>query len=213
MTGGITCLLLACFVYWVDIKGQETKFKFSLIFGVNAIFAYTTAGIFYTIFYSKKLWGISLSATFMEQAIAIEAPKLASLAYALFYVFVIWIPTYQLYKRKSTSNCKDEIILLLIELFQLGFICIFSTLNQNNENYKHLLENQFELFGYSFIHMVYRFLWLWDPVGRPTQSNSDGRIQTGFWFAQQGAIYVFVILIFVYIYLMNRLDQKFKNKG
>jgi putative solute:sodium symporter small subunit len=34
----------------------------------------------------------------------------------------------------------------------------------------------------------------------------------GFWFAQQGAIYVFVILIFVYIYLMNRLDQKFKNQ-
>ena len=34
----------------------------------------------------------------------------------------------------------------------------------------------------------------------------------GFWFAQQGAIYVFVILIFVYIYLMNRLDQKFKKK-
>ena len=34
----------------------------------------------------------------------------------------------------------------------------------------------------------------------------------GFWFAQQGAVYVFVILIFVYIYLMNRLDQKFKNK-
>ncbi|NBS19160.1 MAG: DUF4212 domain-containing protein [Flavobacteriia bacterium] len=34
----------------------------------------------------------------------------------------------------------------------------------------------------------------------------------GFWFAQQGAIYVFVILIFVYIYLMNRLDQKFKNE-
>jgi len=34
----------------------------------------------------------------------------------------------------------------------------------------------------------------------------------GFWFAQQGAIYVFVILIFVYIYLMNRLDDKFKNE-
>mgnify|MGYP005725019045 FL=1 len=34
----------------------------------------------------------------------------------------------------------------------------------------------------------------------------------GFWFAQQGSIYIFVILIFVYIYLMNRLDQKFKNQ-
>ena len=39
-----------------------------------------------------------------------------------------------------------------------------------------------------------------------------GGFNLGFWFAQQGAIYVFVILIFVYIYLMNRLDKKFKNK-
>jgi putative solute:sodium symporter small subunit len=39
-----------------------------------------------------------------------------------------------------------------------------------------------------------------------------GGFKLGFWFAQQGAIYVFVILIFIYIYLMNRLDQKFKNQ-
>ncbi len=31
----------------------------------------------------------------------------------------------------------------------------------------------------------------------------------GFWFAQQGSIYVFVILIFVYVWLMNRLDKSF----
>lgn len=31
----------------------------------------------------------------------------------------------------------------------------------------------------------------------------------GFWFAQQGAIYVFVVLIFVYVFLMNRLDKAF----
>lgn len=31
----------------------------------------------------------------------------------------------------------------------------------------------------------------------------------GFWFAQQGSIYAFVILIFVYMRLMNRLDHKF----
>ena len=31
----------------------------------------------------------------------------------------------------------------------------------------------------------------------------------GFWFAQQGSIYVFVLLIFIYIYLMNRLDKKY----
>ena len=31
----------------------------------------------------------------------------------------------------------------------------------------------------------------------------------GFWFAQQGAIYTFVILIIVYIRLMNKLDKKY----
>ena len=36
-----------------------------------------------------------------------------------------------------------------------------------------------------------------------------GGFQLGFWFAQQGSIYVFVILIFVYVRLMNRLDHSF----
>lgn len=31
----------------------------------------------------------------------------------------------------------------------------------------------------------------------------------GFWFAQQGSIYVFVLLIVVYVRLMNRLDREF----
>lgn len=31
----------------------------------------------------------------------------------------------------------------------------------------------------------------------------------GFWFAQQGAMYIFVLLIFVYVWLSNRLDREF----
>ncbi len=31
----------------------------------------------------------------------------------------------------------------------------------------------------------------------------------GFWMAQQGAIYIFVILIFIYVHKMNRLDLKY----
>ena len=31
----------------------------------------------------------------------------------------------------------------------------------------------------------------------------------GFWMAQQGSIFCFVILIFVYVYKMNRLDRKY----
>ena len=41
-----------------------------------------------------------------------------------------------------------------------------------------------------------------------------GGFKLGFWFAQQGSIYFFVILIFIYVYLMNRLDKKYEdNKG
>ena len=44
-----------------------------------------------------------------------------------------------------------------------------------------------------------------------------GGFGLGFWFAQQGSIYIFVILIFVYVRLMNKLDRKYgyddKNKG
>ena len=31
----------------------------------------------------------------------------------------------------------------------------------------------------------------------------------GFWFAQQGSMYVFVILIFIYVFLINKLDKKY----
>lgn len=36
-----------------------------------------------------------------------------------------------------------------------------------------------------------------------------GGAKLGFWFAQQGSIYVFVLLIFIYVWLMNRLDRKY----
>ncbi|MCR8669330.1 DUF4212 domain-containing protein [Aestuariibaculum sp. M13] len=40
-----------------------------------------------------------------------------------------------------------------------------------------------------------------------------GGFKLGFWFAQQGSIYVFVILIFVYVRLMNKLDKKYGYDG
>lgn len=43
----------------------------------------------------------------------------------------------------------------------------------------------------------------------PLNAIQLGGYPLGFWFAQQGSIYVFVVLIFVYAGLMNRLDKKF----
>lgn len=43
----------------------------------------------------------------------------------------------------------------------------------------------------------------------PLNNLKLGGFKLGFWFAQQGSIYIFVILIFVYVWLMNRLDREF----
>lgn len=40
-----------------------------------------------------------------------------------------------------------------------------------------------------------------------------GGFKLGFWFAQQGAIYVFVALIFIYVFLMNRLDRQVEEQS
>tara|TARA_B100000470_G_scaffold125679_1_gene97115 strand:- start:473 stop:739 length:267 start_codon:yes stop_codon:yes gene_type:complete len=39
-----------------------------------------------------------------------------------------------------------------------------------------------------------------------------GGFKIGFWFAQQGSIYIFVLLIFIYVFLINRLDKKYKKE-
>ncbi len=43
----------------------------------------------------------------------------------------------------------------------------------------------------------------------PLNSIRLGGFKLGFWFAQQGAIYIFIILIFVYMNRMNKLDKEY----
>ena len=44
----------------------------------------------------------------------------------------------------------------------------------------------------------------------PLNEIKLGGFRFGFWMAQQGSIYVFVVLIFVYVRLMNKLDREFR---
>ena len=47
-------------------------------------------------------------------------------------------------------------------------------------------------------------------VFRPLISGIPvGGTDLGFWFAQQGSILTFIVLIFYYTWYMNRLDKKF----
>ena len=43
----------------------------------------------------------------------------------------------------------------------------------------------------------------------PLNQIRIGGYQLGFWFAQQGSIYTFLVLIFFYAWRMNKLDREF----
>lgn len=46
-------------------------------------------------------------------------------------------------------------------------------------------------------------------LARPLYGVHVGRLPMSFWWAHQGSMYVFVILIFVYAWVMDRLDEKY----
>ncbi len=46
-------------------------------------------------------------------------------------------------------------------------------------------------------------------LAQPLNTFSIGGYPLGFWFAQQGSIYTFIVLIFFYAWRMNALDRKF----
>jgi putative solute:sodium symporter small subunit len=67
------------------------------------------------------------------------------------------------------------------------------------------------------IRLMIKLLAVWFVVSygfgillvEPLNAFRIGGFKLGFWFAQQGAIYVFVALIFVYVRKMHRLDLKY----
>lgn len=46
-------------------------------------------------------------------------------------------------------------------------------------------------------------------LAEPLNQFQLGGYKLGFWFAQQGSIFSFILLIFFYAYRINKLDQKF----
>lgn len=46
-------------------------------------------------------------------------------------------------------------------------------------------------------------------LAEPLNSIRLGGFKLGFWFAQQGSIYIFVAIIFIYINWMNKLDKEY----
>ena len=47
----------------------------------------------------------------------------------------------------------------------------------------------------------------------PLNAIRLGGFPLGFWFAQQGAIYVFVVLVAIYAVWMDRIDRRYAGRG
>ena len=68
------------------------------------------------------------------------------------------------------------------------------------------------------IRIVLTLLTIWFIVGygisilfiEQVNQIKIGQLDLGFWFAQQGSIYVFVVLVLAYAILMDRLDRRFE---
>ena len=77
--------------------------------------------------------------------------------------------------------------------------------NQNNNYWKENLKYV----------VILLFIWFFVSFGLSILFNEKldsitfGGFKLGFWFAQQGSMYVFVILIFIYVFLINKLDKKY----
>ncbi len=58
-------------------------------------------------------------------------------------------------------------------------------------------------------------IWIFVSLGlsiilAPLLNNIKlGEYPFGFWFAQQGSIYVFIALIFIYAHIMGKIDRKY----
>jgi putative solute:sodium symporter small subunit len=67
------------------------------------------------------------------------------------------------------------------------------------------------------LRLLYIFFAIWFIVSygfgilfaEQLNQFSLGGFKLGFWFAQQGSIFIFVIIIFVYAAMMNKLDREF----
>ena len=79
------------------------------------------------------------------------------------------------------------------------------------------MTNKAEAYWKANIRLVTILLIIWFVVSylfgiilvEPLNSIRIGGVGLGFWFAQQGSIFTFLILIFVYAVKMNALDRKF----
>jgi predicted acyltransferase len=99
-TTGFACLLLAAFVWLIDIKGQEKLVSPLLVYGTNPLFVYVLSFLFVTVYLNIPVGDSTLYRWLYEQFNLIAEPTLASCLFAFSHVVLFWFISLKLYQRK-----------------------------------------------------------------------------------------------------------------
>jgi predicted acyltransferase len=99
-TTGVACLLLAFFIWLIDLKGQEKLASPLLVYGTNPLFVYILSFLFVTVYLNVSVGNSSLYRWLYEQFKLIAEPTLASFLFALTHVVLFWVISLLLYQRR-----------------------------------------------------------------------------------------------------------------
>ena len=100
LMGGMSYMLTSVCIYLIDVRGFD-KIKMSQVFGTNSILSYVLAGVLSPLFYHNHFLGFELNLIFVESLSNFGVyPKIASLLYAVIYVFIIYLPANYLFNKK-----------------------------------------------------------------------------------------------------------------
>lgn len=101
VTGGFAALVLGAIYFVADILGHNKWCFPGIVFGVNAIAAYVLGDLLALVFYLLPIHGQTINQHTVAALVTIGlAPNLASLGYALFFVGIVYIPVYLLYRKR-----------------------------------------------------------------------------------------------------------------
>jgi len=99
-TTGIACLLLAAFIWLIDIMKQTKLAEPLLVYGTNPLFVYVLSFLVVTLYLNIHIGDVTMYAWLYQQLNSVFNAKLASFIFAFSHVVLFWYVSLKLYQRK-----------------------------------------------------------------------------------------------------------------
>jgi predicted acyltransferase len=98
-TTGFACLVLAAFVWLIDIKGYKKIVDPLLVYGTNPLFVYMLSGLVVTFYLNVNVGDTTLYGWLYQQLALVLEPTFASFMFALLHVIFFWFVSLKLYQK------------------------------------------------------------------------------------------------------------------